>query len=39
MGVREFRRDEEPELVVVADHLFVELDHHLVLCTIGEHVL
>lgn len=32
MGVREFRGDEQPELVVVTDHLLVELDHYLILC-------
>lgn len=32
MGIREFRRDEQVELVVVTDHLLVELDHYLILC-------
>lgn len=32
MGIREFRGDEQPELVVVTDHLLVELDHYLILC-------
>lgn len=31
MGVRQLRRDEQPELVVEGDQLFVELDHHLII--------
>lgn len=33
MGVRQFRRNEQPEFLVVGNHFFVELDHHLVTCT------
>ena len=35
--VRELRRDEQPELVVEADHFVVEFNHHLITCDLRAH--